>query len=74
MVEQSEILNARCGACDETIGQLVGGRFVHDSNCTQPQRIGGGGVKCCHCGGMLYPEAAGLETPPTGRRLRAHRT
>ncbi len=45
----------RCEPCDLTIGELVDGRFEHDTACSLPLRIEGGSLACCRCGGSLKP-------------------
>ena len=37
------------------VGEVVQGRFVPHA-CGEPLRRVGGIVRCCHCGGSLYPE------------------
>jgi hypothetical protein len=49
--------DARCQMCSRVSGQLVGGSFVHDPDCSRPLAFAGALPRCCDCGGRLYLEA-----------------
>ena len=56
MEDGTRIWEVACRQCELTVGRLVGGRFIHDTSCPLPQRIAGGALRCCRCGGAVHPE------------------
>ena len=68
-MHDSTIWDVRCNACAIEIGQVAEGRFVHDPECTLPQRVDGGAMKCCRCDGAL--QAVERELRAAGSEARA---
>ena len=55
--------DVECSACGLVVGQILGGRFVHDEQCPLLPRIGSGVLRCCACGGKLVGRAHAVEEP-----------
>lgn len=74
MDDAMKIWEVACRSCELTVGRVDGGRFVHDPDCALPQRIAGGALRCCRCGGPVYPEeisiadALAIDRGRVGRR------
>jgi hypothetical protein len=49
----AQMWTVSCLVCEIVVGEVEGGRFVHDPDCARPLAIGAGLMRCCQCGGRL---------------------